>query len=504
MNDWLKNGLLLGLLILVANSCTRSDPSVIRFGLANAPLKLDPRFVTDAIPSRVCRLLYRQLVDFDAHARPVPALAEWKVLSPIHLRFRLREQGRLFHNGDRLTATDVKATYDSVLDPKTASPHRLSVALIKRIDVLDAETFDMHLHRADPAFVGYLVIGILPAQLLHAKHPFSTHPLGSGEFRLHHWSAIDRLQLKRVRDGQVIEFVHINNGTTRILKALRGELDILQNDLPNELVNYLSHDKNIRILRRPGTNFSYLGLNLQDKRLRHLDIRRAIAHAINRPALVRAMFGPETRLANALFTPEHWAGNPKLSAYNYDPERARQLLAKHGFSRENPLKLVYKTTTDPFRVRIATIFQHQLGNVGIQVKLRTLEFGTFYADIKKGNFDLYSLAWIGVKSPDMFRTVYHSASIPTPNNGRQGANRNHYRDPEVDRWIEQAERSRDETLRVQLFQKLHARLLDQLPVIPLWYEEQVAVLRQRIEGYTLDADGNYDSLLYVKIRPGSP
>ena len=116
--------------------------SPIRFGVANPPHNLDPRLATDAGSERLNRLLYRPLVDFDAGGRPVPGLADWQVLGPTRYRFRLLDQGRRFSDGSRLAAADVAATFRSILDPGTASPHRALLSVIERIEPLDADRVD--------------------------------------------------------------------------------------------------------------------------------------------------------------------------------------------------------------------------------------------------------------------------------------------------------------------------------------------------------------------------
>ncbi len=480
--------------VLLSGCAPAGSVPALRFGLAYVPQKLDPRFSTDATSTRIIRLLYRQLVGFDHRQRPVAALADWQKLSPRHYRFRLKAGRRPFHDGTALTAADVKATYDSVLDRRLASPHRSSVALIREIRVIDRDTVDFLLSKPDPAFPGYLVIGIMPKHLLVAGHDFSSRPVGSGPFRFHSWPQQGLLRLTRIRDRRLFEFVHITNANTRVLKLLRGEIDIIQNNLPYELTRYLESKKDIRVIHRHGSNFTYLSFNLRYRPLKDKRVRLAIAHAIDRRQIIRHMFGRKTRLAAAIFTPDHWAGDPQLRGYRYDPARARALLRAAGYGPDRPLRLVYKTTNVPFRVRIATIIQYQLRQVGIQVSLRTYEWTTFYSDIKKGNFHLYSLSWVAVKSPDIFRYVYHSTSIPQPGGRQAGANRNAYRDALVDEYIEQAEQSDDPAQRVRYYRLLHRRLLETLPVVPLWYEEHMAAMRRDIRGYRIAYDGNFDSL----------
>ena len=488
----LRNLLLTICFLLVA--CQGRSDDAIRFGLASAPTTLDPRFATDASSERIDRLLYARLVDYDAQSEPVPSLASWQVLSPTHYRFRLGGAGRVFHDGERLDAGDVAATYRSILDPATASPHRGTLSMIERIEVIDDDTLDFFLNRADRLFPGYLSIGILPARAIAQRHPFNRQPLGSGPFRLLNWEDADRLSLQRLRDGQSFVFEQVKDPTMRVLKLLRGEIDLLQNDLPPELLPYLERRKGIHVQRAPGSTFAYLGFQLQDPDSGRYAVRRAVALAIDRQAIIEHVFHGAARPASALLPPEHWAGDKALPVLTADPAQAQVLLAQAGYGPEHPLRLVYKTSSDPFRVRIATILQQQLARVGIAVDVRSYDWGTFYGDIKAGRFQMYSLAWVGIRSPDIFRYAFHSKALPPA-----GANRGRLDDAGVDRLIEQAQQAQTRAAQAADYRALQRRLLQLLPYVPLWYEDQYAASSERIRGYALAADGAYDALVDTVI-----
>lgn len=495
--QWLRICLLPVLLCL--QSCTQPADSTIRFGLASAPTNLDPRYATDATSARINRLLYQRLVDFDDRVRPVPALAHWEQLDPRHYRFHLEAGRPAFHDGMPLRAHDVAATYRSLLAPGSGSPHAGTLRLIQDIEVLDDDTLDFRLNQPDPLFPGYLVIGILPATGIAAGIPFHAQPLGSGPFRLAGWPEPGRLQLTRTADGQTFEFLRIGDPTVRVLKLRRGEVDILQNDLPPELLGYLSEQSDITVQHGPGSNFAYLGFNLQDPVTGNLSVRQAIAHAIDRDGIIRHILGGAAQPAAALLPPDHWAGHPGLQQIKYDPERARSLLATAGYDDAHPLTLNYKTSTDPVRLRIATVIQQQLAQAGIDLQLSSYDWGTFFGDIKAGRFQMYSLMWVGIKTPDIFRYAFHSESLPP-----EGANRGRMTDPGVDRLIAAARQGPTLEEQATIYRELQARLLLQLPYIPLWYEEHVVALRAGIEGYQLAADGNYDGLRHVhKLFPRS-
>lgn len=472
--------------------------AVLRVGLASAVENLDPRFATDAASTRVNRLLYARLVDFNERFEPIPDLAHWQRLSPRHYRFHLASPRRDFHDGTPLAAADVVATYRSVLDPQTGSPHRGSLHMVQRVEAPDADTVDFHLAAPDALFPGRLVIGIVPGALLAAGHSFNTVPVGSGPFRFLAWPQAESVRIERIADGAEVEFQRVQKPDVRVLKLLRGELDLLQGDLPPELLAWIARRDEVRMLRRDGTTFAYLGFNLRDPVTADVRVRRAVAHALDREAIIRYLWAGSARPAAAVLGGDHWAGDPTLTGIAHDPDAARRLLAQAGYGPGKRLRLVYKTSTNPVRVRIATVIQDQLARVGIDAEIRTYDWGTFYGDIKAGNFQLFSLAWVGIKMPDIFRYIFHSQAMPPA-----GANRGRWSNAEADALIERAEGASDLAEQARLYRELQALALRELPYVPLWFEDQVAVLRSDIEGYTLSRDGDFDALIDARWQ-GEP
>lgn len=471
-------------------ACAPEPDNTLRMGLASAPVTLDPRFATDATSSRINRLIYSRLVEFNDQQLPVPGLASWEVITPLHYRFKLKQERTSFHDGSTLTATDVSATYNTVLDPATASPHRATLNMIREIEVVDSKTIDFHLSRPDLLFPAYLVIGILPAEKVAANHPFHRSPVGSGSFSFVSWPEQGNLILRREKDNQQVSFLRVKDETVRVLKLVRGEIDIVQNDLSPELISYLKKQKSLSVTHGRGSNFTYLGFNLEDPMVGQHNVRRAIAMAIDRDAIINYVMGGSARPASALLLPDHWAGNPELKKIPYDPEMAKALLAESGFDKNNPLQLTYKTSTNAFRLRLATVLQSQLKEVGVIVNLQSYDWGTFYGDIKAGNFQMFSLSWVGIKTPDIFRYVFHSESVP-PN----GANRGRYKDDITDQLIKTANDSERLEDQAVAYRKIQEQLLEKLPYVPLWYEDHVFVLRDGITGYSIGLDGNYDGLI---------
>ena len=458
--------------------CTERLPDTsIHFAIAQAPINLDPRYATDAASERVNRLIYQRLVEFDAASKPTPSLASWQKLSSTQYRFTLRNNIASFHHGKPLTAEDVKATYESLL-ALNDTPHAAEYRNIHRIALINAQTLDFDLTQPDADFPARLLIGIMPKDLIKQQHDFTHQPIGNGAFEFVSWQR--RLTLKRLRDNQLITLTEVKDPTVRVLKLMRGETDLMQGDLPPELVQYLQKKPDIQVKTAQGTNFSYLGLNMQDLILKQLKVRQAIAHAIDREAIIQQVMVNNTRLAEVILPPEHYAGNATLQHAEYNPALAKQLLQSAGITL--PLKLVYKTSTDAQRVRSATILQAQMAIAGIDLEIRSLDWGTFFAEVKQGNFQLYGLTWVGIRTPEIYSKVFGSQWMP-PN----GLNRGGYQDATL-----------DALLLAENWPAVTARIHTQLPYIPLWYEGQVAVMQKEIQQYSPQSDGNWDNLATIQ------
>jgi peptide/nickel transport system substrate-binding protein len=481
----LKKVFIYFLLPFALAACQKNPTSIqeIRFAIAQATLNLDPRYATDAASERVNRLIYQPLVDFDAASQPAWMLARGDAINVREYKFTLQKNAT-FHNGDALTMQDVKATYDSLKSLKDA-PHAAEFANIESIEVENDKTLIFKLKQADAHFVSKLIIGILPKSLIENGHDFSRNPIGSGPLKFVSWQ--HDLKLKRISDNLQITLQEVKDPTVRVLKLKKGEVDLIQGDLPPELVKHLQGMPEALVDTGLGANYSYLGLNMQDKILQNLKVRQAIAHSINRQDIIAKVMVQNTRLANSILPPEHYTNqllsSQLLADYDYNPALAKKLLIEAGVKL--PLKLEYKTSTDAFRVRLATIMQAQMAPAGIDLQIKSLDWGTFFADVKAGNFQLYGLTWVGIKTPEIYAKAFGSAYFP-PN----GFNRGRYADAELDAFLAK-----------ESWPAVAARIHAQLPYIPLWYEGQFVAMQKNIKNYRPKPDGNWDDLaLIVKLQ----
>ncbi len=486
------------LFVLLANlpGCTEQHSRTVHIGLAKAATVFDPRLASDAVSERINELLYASLIVLDRQRQPQSGMADWQHINDRHYRLVLREDRATFWNGRLPTATDVKATYKSVLDSRLGSPHAAVLSHITDIQVVDPQTIDFRLKRVDPRFISRLRIGILPAAILSNPDKAIESPMGSGPFKYIARQVGDTLDIQRRSDGLRLQFQPVADPTMRTLKLLRGEIDLLQNDLPAELFAYRKAQQGVEVEDAPGTTFAYIGFNLLDPVVGDQRIRKAIAHAIDREAIITYLFHGHAQKAESVLPPGHWAGDPASVGMAFSPEKARELLAQAGYTTERPLTLSYKTSTDPFRLRIASVFKAQLARVGIDLQIQSFDWGTFFGDIKAGNFQMYSLAWVGISSPDIFRYIYHSQSVPPA-----GANRGRYQSSEIDKLIEQAEQAEGKPASI-LYRRIQQIVHDEMVYVPLWYESNLAAFSRRLRGYQPQLDGNYRSLGQVSLHDG--
>ncbi len=499
--------LVLALGTLVFAACSPPSPhgeETIVVGLEANPTSLDPRMATGAAALRIIPLLFDSLVTLDPAGRVVPELAvSWENPSPTEYLFHLRK-GVRFHDGRELAAADVEYTYNFVRDSDNHSPNRGALEMMTAVEALDSGRVRFRLREPFASFLNSLTLGIVPAHL-GDREGFADAPVGSGPFRWGEWKIGEKIILtanpaywERRPELERVEFRIIENETTRLLEAERGGVNLLWNNIPPYAVGSLREIPGLTVRTRPGITYQYLGFNLQDPLLRDVAVRRAVAHAVDRERIVRHILSGHGRPATGILAPENWAYEPNVRTYPHDPDEARRLLDNDGHAPGEGgwrFSLSYKTSTNRQANETAELIAEDLAAVGIKVVRRSFEWGTFYGDIKAGNFQLYSLRWVGITDPDILHYIFHSRSVPPA-----GANRGRYANPEVDRLLEESRRELDTELRRRLFSRLQKILAEDCVYVSLWHPDDIYALSDRFEGFEAFPGGQYTSLKNVRLR----
>jgi peptide/nickel transport system substrate-binding protein len=479
----------------------RPDPQTAVLLIESSPLNLDPRIGTDAQSERIGELIFEGLVRRDDHFELKPRLAEsWEIPDPVTYIFHLRHDVR-FHDGRAMTSADVKFTLDSLLSGRLRSAKTSAYRYVDRVEAPDDFTVVIRLKEPFAALLWNLSDGALGVVPKGSGDELARSPIGTGPYRF-----ISEAQDREVVIGRneqywgkraglaKVVFHVVPDATTRALELRKGSADVEINALPADMVATLAKQPRLVVERAPGTTYQYLALNLRDPILKDVRVRQALAYAIDRPPLIQYLWRGMVRPANSILPPQHWAYDAGAKDYPHDNAKARQLLDEAGYPAGAGgvrFHLVMKTSTDESTRLLCAVLQQQLREVGIALDIRSYEFATFYADVVKGAFQLYSLRWVGGSNqdPDIFENVFDTASFAP-----KRANRGYYSNPEVDRLIADGRRSVDERQRAADYDRIQQILNYDLPYVNLWWTDNVLVHTRRLENVQPSPAGNYDFL----------
>jgi peptide/nickel transport system substrate-binding protein len=498
--------------VLSLSSCSgtvKSAPGFVNFLIETMPTNLDPRIGTDAVSQRLDSLLFSSLVELDAQRIPRGDLAtKWETPDPVTYVFHLRS-GVKFHDGRTLTSADVKYTFDSILARTVTSPKRGSLALIQSIDAPDLTTVIFHLREPYAGFLWEIArpaIGIVPAG---SGTDFASQLIGTGPFRFVSAAQDDNVVIAR-NDAYFggapkisgVQFRVVPEAIVRALELRKGSADAEVNSLTPDMIPVLRQQSAIDVSDTPGTNYQYIAFNLDDATLAKREVRQALAYATNREEIIRYLYRGQARPADGPLPSSSWAYEPAIRKYEYDPQQAERLLDAAGYPRQPAaggmrVKLTLKTTTEESSRLLASVLQEQWRKVGVDLEVRPLEFATLFSDMARGSFEIFTLRWIGANNdPDtFFDYVFDSRKIPPA-----GANRGHYRNPEIDSLLDEARVESNQEKRRELFSRVEKIVAEDLPYVSLWFMDNISVHRKRISGVALSPTGDYDFLRSVEAK----
>lgn len=501
--------LLTALLCMAGCKHSRPDPNTVSVLIESSPNSLDLRIGVDAQSERIGSLIFDSLLRKDVHFNLQPWLADsWQQPDPLTYIFRLHK-GVHFHNGQLLTSADVAWTINSMRDGKNyggiISARSGNFASVASVDTPDAYTIVIHLKHPDASLLWNLAdqnIGIVPCG---SGPDLGLHPIGTGPFKFVSQVQDKEVILERNTDYwqhvpsiRTVRFDVVPDAITRALELQKGSADLTINSLTADMVHSLQNEPRLKTLSTPGTILVYINLNTRDPLLKDKHVRQAIASAINRPAILHALWRDHARIADSILPIDHWAWTNDVAHYSYDPAHARALLDAAGYKPDADgirMELTMKTSTDETSRLLAAVVQQQLHQVGIQLNLRSYEFGSFYGDITRGAFQLYTLRWISSnEDPDIFRYAYDSSSFPP-----HGANRGYYSSPQVDALIADASITSDQQKRRADYVQIQKILAVDMPTINVLDMDNILVYNRRLSNIQLTPSGTYDFLRTAEV-----
>lgn len=475
---------------------TRTPPQTLVVLFEASAKTTDPRFALSSYDAKVSRLVAPGLVTVDSEdMAPRMELAERvDMIDPLTWEVTIRENAR-FSDGTPVTGEDVAWTFGTVIAKGSDSLwHKGFSERFAAIEAIGPRRVRFRLHAPLATFLTDLDMGIIakhgagkdgkyPGGRVIGAGPFIVEELTADVVRMranpywHHGkTGCARLEIKTVRDA-----------AARLVMLAGGSADLVQNSFRYDLIDDVLARRRVREVRTPSNILTYMLLNNDDPLLRDPRVRRAIALALDRKTIVARKFGGRAVLATGLLPPQHWSYEA-VPHVPFDPAAAMRLLDEAGHRDPDGagprprFSLVYKTSADQFRVAVARVIAAQLGQIGIEVDVRPFEFATFFADIKKGAYQIATMQTADIAEPDLLYTYFHSTRIPDAKDPNAN-NRWRYRNARVDELTAQGRRELDREKRIALYAEVQRQLAADLPVIPLWHEDNVAITNAVVEGF---------------------
>ncbi len=411
-------------LSLILTSCTKreaEDANSLIVAIGAEPNTLDPRFATDAYGMRISSLLFNSLVRIDSDLKVVGDAAKSWDYKDLVYTFEL-QPGLSFSNGRPLSKEDILFSFEQYRS--SSSPFSSSLEAIEKVEVERQDKEDtsspflvkLHLNEFSAKLLtaDLPVVRLLPKEeTLSAGTEFSRNLIGTGSFVLERQSS-NEIVLRSRQDHpyaapqyERLVFKIIRDDFTRFQRSFKGEIDIAQAEIPLARVNdFVGRPDRFEVHKYPGLSMSYILLNLKDPILGQKAVREAIAQALNRQEIIQYKLEGLATEATSILTPTNPFFDSSLKNPPHKPSLAKQAIQELGLGAQ---EMTLKTSNSQAAVANARVIAQQLNDAGLNLRFQSYEWGTFYGDVVKGQFQLALMRWVGVMDPDIYRLAFHSS-----------------------------------------------------------------------------------------------
>ncbi len=458
------------------------------------PDQFDPH-VTTAYPSfQVLENVYDTLVVPNAEDLTMaPSLAEsWETSEDqLTWTFTLRD-GVTFHDGSAFDSADVVYSYRRIIDEELSNAFRF--ANVAAVEAPDPQTVVIRLSQPTPNLLerigSFKGMAILPEGAAD-QVDLTTEAVGTGPFRLES-SDPSSTVLTAYEDywGGApsiggVEFRYITEPAAALTALQNGEVQWTDN-IPPQQIESLQEDDSIQLQTTPSVDYWYMSMNYARPPFDNRDVRRAISFAVDRAAVAEAAwFGAAQPNQTAI--PENSFFHTDYAPFQRDPDQARQLLQQAGV--QTPLTMGLMVTDEfPETVTAAQVIASQLGEVGINVTIETLDFATWLDRQGQGDFDAFMLGWLGNLDPAAYYQEQHQTGGP---NNYQG-----YSNPQVDQLLQAGASETDQDARKQIYDQAAQLIVDDVSYLYLYNPAVVQGWAPGLSGYQIRADRaiNFESV----------
>lgn len=488
-------GILLASFVVFAGFGSAAAQTLIVAQGADA-VNLDPHTTNDQPSSRVRRQIYETLIVQGEDLNLYPGLAtQWTQLDELTYEFKLR-QGVRFHNGETFKASDVKFTFERLLDPATGADAAFLLEVIDRVEIIDDYTIrivtktpfsPILFHLAHPVAAILNEKAVTEAGSAYGQEVV----IGTGPFRFDSWVRQSHITLVRNDDYwgepakvERVIFRAIPEGSVRAVELETGGVDIAYDLEPLDRMR-LEFDPNIKLAYGQSLSASYIGFNTQKAPFDNVLVRQAINHAVDVDVLVDVIYSGQAVRAFGPLSANVFGAHTELAPYEYNPQKARELLAQAGYP--NGFSTTIWTNDNPLRIQIAEVVQQNLRDIGINASIEIVEWGAYLANTGAGLHDMFILGWVTVTADADYGlyALFHSSQ-----HGSAG-NRTFYTNPRVDELLDFARSTSDTDARLAAYFEVQEILREEAPWVFLLFPIDVHGMRSNIDGFVPHPAGHH-------------
>lgn len=522
------------------NAENNANKKIFRYNESEGITSLDPAFSRNIENIWACNHLYNGLVQMDDNLNVQACIAKrWEIAEDGKTyTFYLRSDvyfhdHELFENGEgrKVTAVDFEYSFNRILAENVASPGTWIFNNVdyreehnfKAFEAINDTTFKIYLNKPFPPFLGILTMqycSVVAKEVIeHYKHDYRNNPVGTGPFRFKMWDEGNKMVfLKNEKyfekddkgnnlpyiDGVAISF--IKDEEVEFLKFLNGELDFIsgrEGDNKEEIFTNQGtlkkeYENEITMLTHPYLNTEYLGILVDEdleivsnSPLKKKYVRQAINYGFDRKQMITYLRQNIGTPATAGFVPK---GLPSfdeniVKGYDYNPEKAQELLYAAGFPNGEDLPEIKLFTTAQY-LDLCEFIQHQLGEIGIKVKVDILPGPTHRELVARSQLNFFRKSWIAdYPDAENYLALFYSKNF-TPH----GPNYTHFKNFDFDKLYEMAQSETNDSIRHYYYREMDKIVVEEAPIIPLYYDEVVRLTRKSV----IDLGINPVNLLTLK------
>ena len=464
--------------------------STLHLSISSNISRINPILATDSASGEIADWIFEGLLKYDKDANIIPNLAKnYEFLDETTLIIELKEN-ILWSDGVEFSADDVIFTYKTITSPKIFTPYSSNFRYVKDVEKIDK--FKIKITYTQPYFKALEVwlTGILPKHLLKDEKnlmtsKFNQKPIGVGSYKLKSYATSKDIELISNKNYHIhkpkidnIIYHFLPEAHTNFLMLKSQKIDIgnlsplqLEKQLPNNFRD------NFNIIEQIGRSYTYLGFNLKLDKFKDVRVREAISLAIDREELIDILFFGHGQICTGPFLPKTFAFNESIGIPKINLKRAKELLNEAGYSKDNPLEFEISTNSNnPIRLYASQIIQHQLKKVGINTKIKAMEWQAFLnTKIHARNFEVIVMGWGLSILPDAY-PIWHSESDFTG-----GFNFIGYKNKKVDKLIKESEKIIDRGKLSFIYKDIFKLIVEDYPTLFLYIPNSITAVSKKIK-----------------------